>query len=356
MSQPALSLPSAGLQAIRGNLALDVSKKRVQAPVQQGPAPGDRWLAYGTVPLRMFLGLTFLYAGLQKISDPGFLQPGSSTYIGAQLQSFSTHSPIGFLIDVFALPVPQLTGVGVIGVELAIGALVLLGLATRWAAAAGALLSFVLFLTASWAIQPYFLGSDSIYAVAWITLVLVGDQGLLTVRPLLFGPPAVPAGRRAPLADAQRRRFLLQAGSAAVAAVWILALLPRSKFSAQQAGQGGGGTPAPGPTPVATPAGTRIGALADLQSQGFLNFTDPATGDPAVAVSLSGGGVVAFDAICTHAGCEVGYDTNLKLLACPCHGAEFDPAHQAAVVAGPAPTPLAPIALQVGADGGVYAA
>lgn len=322
--------------------------------MRQGPAPGDRWLLYGTVPLRMFLGVTFFYAGLQKISDPGFLQPGASTYIGTQLQGFSTHSPIGFLIDVFALPVPQLTGVGVIGAELAIGALVLLGLATRWAAAAGALLSFVLFLTASWTIQPYFLGSDSIYTVAWITLVLVGDQGVLTVRPLLFGPPAPsPSGRQA-LADMQRRRFLFQVGSAAVAAVWVLALLPRSRFSGSQANQGGGGTPAESPTPVASPTGTRIGALSDLQSQGFLNFTDPSTGDPAVAVSLSGGGVVAFDAICTHAGCQVAFDTNLKLLACPCHGAEFDPARRAAVVAGPAPTPLASIALQVGTDGGVY--
>ncbi|HUZ88073.1 MAG TPA: TQO small subunit DoxD [Candidatus Baltobacterales bacterium] len=332
-----------------------MSKKRVQAQVRHSPAPSDRWLIYGIVPLRMFLGLTFLYAGLQKISDPGFLQPGSSTYIGTQLLGFSTHSPIGFLLDVFALPVPQLTGVGVIGAELAIGALVLLGLATRWAAAAGAFLSFVLFLTASWTIQPYFLGSDSIYTVAWITLVLVGDQGVLTVRPLLFGVPSSSPSGRPPLADAQRRRFLLQMGSAAVAAVWVLALLPRSKLSASQLSQGGGGTPAPSPTPVASPTGTKIGALADLQSQGFLNFTDPATGDPAVAVSLSGGGVVAFDAVCTHAGCQVVYDTGQKLLACPCHGAEFDPSHGAAVVAGPAPTPLAAIAVQVGTDGGVYA-
>ena len=72
---------------------------------------------------------------------------------------------------------PQLAGIGVIAAELVIGVLVILGLATRWAAAAGALLSFVLFLTASWSVQPYFLGSDSIYTVAWITLVLVGDQG-----------------------------------------------------------------------------------------------------------------------------------------------------------------------------------
>jgi len=117
---------------------------------QRQAAPTDRWLAYGTVPLRFFLGATFVYAGLQKISDPGFLQPGASTYIGTQLQGFVAHSPIGFLIQLFALPVPQLTGLGVIAAELVIGGLVIFGLATRWAAAGGAVLSFVLFLTASY--------------------------------------------------------------------------------------------------------------------------------------------------------------------------------------------------------------
>jgi thiosulfate dehydrogenase [quinone] large subunit len=85
-----------------------------------------------------------------------------------------------------------------------------------------------------------------------------------------------------------------------------------------------------------------------------LTFTDPASGDPAVAVALSGGSVVAFDAICTHAGCQVAYDSSQRLLTCPCHGAAFDPSHSAAVVAGPAPTPLASIKVVLGADGGVY--
>jgi thiosulfate dehydrogenase (quinone) large subunit len=327
----------------------------MKRPAQQpGPARVDRLLLYGTVPLRMFLGVTFVYAGLQKISDPGFLQPGSSTYIGTQLQGFSTHSPIGFLIDAFALPVPQLAGIGVIVAELAIGALVLLGLATRWAAAAGALLSFVLFLTASWTIQPYFLGSDSIYTVAWITLTLVGDQGILSARPLLFGPTSPETGRRPSLADPGRRRLLLQAGGAAVALVWVLALLPRPRFT-PVAVQTTPSTPAPTPTPVASPTGTRIGAVADLRSQGFLNFTDPGTGDPGVVVSLTNGNVVAFDAVCTHAGCTVSYDSSQKLITCPCHGAAFDPANAAAVVAGPAPSPLPPIHVEVAADGGVYA-
>ena len=322
-------------------------------------SPPDRWVVYGTVPLRLFLGLTFVYAGLQKIADPGFLQPGSSTYIGTQLQAYAAHSPIGFLIDLFALPVPQLTGIAVIVTELAVGALVLLGVATRWAAAAGAVVNLVFFLTASWSVQPYFLGSDSIYAVAWITLVLVGDQGVLSLRPVLFGPPpARPGGRRA-VTDLSRRRLLLQMGAAAVGVIWVLGVLPRAKttFQAQSSGSPSPSTTpgsTPSPTAVATPTGTNIGALTDLRSSGFLNFTDPKTGDPGVAVALAGGSVVAFDAVCTHAGCTVAYDTGAKLLSCPCHGAQFDPAHGAAVVAGPAPSPLGAIPLQVGADGNVY--
>jgi thiosulfate dehydrogenase [quinone] large subunit len=330
-----------------------VAKKSARAAYQRpAPTAADRWLVYGTIPLRLFLGLTFIYAGLQKIADPGFLQPGSATYIGTQLQSFATHSPIGFLLDWLALPVPQLAGIGVIVTELVIGALVILGLATRWAAAAGALLSFVLFLTASWTVQPYFLGSDSIYTVAWITLALVGDQGVLSARPLFFTDRPASGGKTPAATDLARRRLLIQIGGAGVALVWVLALLPRTRGLIAATPSA---SPAGAPTPVASPTGTKIGALADLQSQGSLTFQDPTSGDPAVAVALTGGSVVAFDAVCTHGGCQVAYDSGQRLLVCPCHGAQFDPAHGAAVVAGPAPTPLASIRVQVGSDGGVYA-
>jgi thiosulfate dehydrogenase (quinone) large subunit len=238
----------------------------------------------------------------------------------------------------------------VIAAELTIGVLALLGLATRWAAAAGAVLSFVLFLTASWTVQPYFLGSDSVYTVAWITLLIVGDQGVLSVRRYFFASPARPYW-----ADPGRRRLLLQLGGAGVAVVWVLAILPRIRGASQASTATPTATPGATPSPVASPTGTRIGALSDLQSRGSLDFTDPASGDPAVAVALSGGSVVAFDAVCTHAGCQVAYDSSQRLLTCPCHGAAFDPSHGAAVVAGPAPTPLSPIKLVVGTDGGVYA-
>jgi thiosulfate dehydrogenase [quinone] large subunit len=322
------------------------------SPARTQPPASDRWVAYGILPLRLFLGATFVYAGLQKVFDPGFLEPGSTTYIGTQLQAYAAQSPLALLIDIFALPAPQLTGIGVIAAELAIGALAIAGLATRWAAAAGAVVNLVFFLTASWTVQPYFLGSDSIYAVAWITLAIIGDQGVFTARPLIFGTADARAGPRT-AADLERRRLLFQFGAAAVAAVWVLAVLPRGRHAGGAGAQPA--TPEASATPVTSPPGTRIGALTDIQSQGFLNFSDPKSGDPAVAVALPGGTVVAFDAVCTHAGCQVSFDAGQKLLACPCHGALFDPAHGAAVISGPAPTPLPPIPVQVGPDGGVYA-
>ena len=325
-----------------------------KAPRQQAPATTDRWVIYSTVPLRLFLGLTFVYAGLQKIADPEFLDPTAPTYIGAQLQSFTTTSPISFLIEWLALPVPQLTGIGVVGAELAIGALVILGVATRWAAAGGALINFVFFLTASWAVQPYFLGSDSIYTVAWITLALVGDQGVLTAR-RIFAPQPAGGVKTQTAADPGRRRLLVQLGSAGVAVVWVLALLPRTRHVGASEPTGTGPSPDASPSASPTPTGKKVGTLAQLRSRGSFTFTDPTSGDPAVAVSLAGGSIVAFDSVCTHAGCPVSYDSGQRLLICPCHGAEFDPAHQAAVVAGPAPTPLSPINLQVGSDGGIYA-
>jgi len=334
-----------------------LSKKKGQRKVvpQPGLAAGpasNQWLAYSTLPLRFFLGVTFIYAGLQKIADAGFLQPGSSTYIGTQLQAYGAHSPIGFFVQAFGLATPQLTGIVVIVAELAIGILVTAGVATRWAAAGGALINFVFFLTASWSVQPYFLGSDSIYTVAWITLALAGDQGILTARPLLFGDAARQPERPV---DLQRRRLLLQLGGAAVAVVWVLSVLPRTRPSSAAAQPAATPSSAPtSPAAGATPTGTRIGAVSDLQSRGFLNFTNPSNGDPAVAV-LVPGGVVAFDAVCTHAGCPVNYDTSQKLLVCPCHGASFDPANTAAVVNGPALTPLPPIRVAEASDGGVYA-
>ena len=309
--------------------------------------------------LRAFLGATFVYAGAQKLADPNFLHAGTLDYIGQQLTSFAQGSPIAPVLRTLA-HFPVLTGIGIALIEIAVGMGTLLGIAPVTAAAVGLAVNVILFLSATWHVHPYFLGSDSIYTVAWITLALVGDMGVWTARPLIFGPSR--ASTRAPSMDDGRRRLLIQIAGATAAVVWVLAVLPRPH-------RGSAATPVPSsPTPATTPtsapsttatppaAGTKIGSAADLRASGFLNFTDPKTGDPAVVVQLSGGTVAGYDAVCTHAGCTVQYDSTQKVLTCPCHGAVFDPARGAQVLQGPAPTPLAAIKVEVASDGNVYTA
>lgn len=109
---------------------------------------------------------------------------------------------------------------------------------------------------------------------------------------------------------------------------------------------GGATSPAPLPTPAA-PGGPVIGKLADFKKHGAIDFTDPTSGDPGVLVKLSDGKIVAFDAVCTHAGCTVGFDSPSGLLLCPCHGAAFDPSQGAAAVAGPTNQPLTPLPITI---------
>ncbi|HUZ83553.1 MAG TPA: TQO small subunit DoxD, partial [Gaiellales bacterium] len=129
------------------------------------------------LPLRIFLGVTFVYAGFQKLADPNFLEPGKPTYIGTQLHGFAAGTPGGFLLRWFAEPFPALSGLGVAVIEIGIGLLVGFGLFTRWAAVGGLALNMLLYLTASWNTYPYFLGSDIVFVFAWLPFVLAGAAG-----------------------------------------------------------------------------------------------------------------------------------------------------------------------------------
>ncbi|MGI8712782.1 MAG: TQO small subunit DoxD, partial [Solirubrobacteraceae bacterium] len=133
-----------------------------------------RRLGWALFPVRLFLGITFIYGGIQKLSDPGFLHAGAPTYIGTQLRGFANGTPGGFLLRAFAIPHPALAGVGVALLEIAVGLLVTAGLLTRAAATVGLLLNLLLFLTNSWHTYPYFLCSDIVFVVAWLPLALVG--------------------------------------------------------------------------------------------------------------------------------------------------------------------------------------
>ncbi|HUC73422.1 MAG TPA: Rieske (2Fe-2S) protein [Stellaceae bacterium] len=73
---------------------------------------------------------------------------------------------------------------------------------------------------------------------------------------------------------------------------------------------------------------------------------DPAGFDSATR-ERAADGVVAYSAICPHAGCDVTqWGAGAQRLECPCHYSQYDPKAGAAVVAGPSPRPLPALPLK----------
>ncbi|MEA2461859.1 MAG: thiosulfate dehydrogenase (quinone) large subunit, partial [Actinomycetota bacterium] len=259
--------------------------------------------------LRGFLGITFTYAGVQKLSDPGFLSASSPTYIGTQLTGFARGSPIAWLLHPM-MHFPVAIGLAVVVAELAVGLGTLIGVAPLTMAVGGSLISVLLWLSATWHIHPYFLGSDSVYAVAWVALAI----GVWELR----------SSRIPTLADASEsaetsvdRRAFLRSGVLAGAIVAIGAAakifardsLPVAALDQQApAGSSAAATPK-----APTVQGQEVANLKDLVIGKPQGFTD-AGGQPAVVMRLSDTEVVAYSRVCTHAGCIVDYDSTSKLL------------------------------------------
>ena len=314
--------------------------------------------ATALLPLRLFLGGTFVYAGIQKLSDPGFLHSEAPTYIGTQLHGFADGTPGGLLLEP-AVSHPELAGVAVALLEIAIGVLVLLGFLTRIAAAAGLALNLVLFLTASWHTSPYFLGSDIVFVFAWLPLVLSGADGQPTIRDVLARRslalrPAVVGGREIALPELRRDRALSRRAllthvlgltallTAVTAAVSTLA---RGSFQASaharpRSARGG-----------ASGEAADLGAASGVAPGEALPYTDPTTGRPAIVVRSDDGELFALGATCTHAGCELGYGQGR--LNCPCHSSTFD-IRTGVPERGPARAPL-PTAAVTESDGHIQA-
>jgi rieske iron-sulfur protein len=119
-----------------------------------------------------------------------------------------------------------------------------------------------------------------------------------------------------------------------------------------------------GPSPTALSPGDVSGAplLAwPMQPEGVVRSgsrlnkivlvrLDPATLKGATQ-ARSADGVVAYSAICPHAGCEVnGWVAEQSILECPCHNSRYDPSDAAAIVDGPTTRALAALPLKI-ADG-----
>ena len=264
------------------------------------------WATQNRAPrlLRVFLGATFIYAGWDKASDPGFLTQGEPTYIGTQLAAFAANSPIDFLLNRI-LDQATYVGIFVMLAEFAVGIATLLSVAPATAAFGGLLISVTLWLASSFYTTPYFLAGDSAYAVMWLAYLL-----------LLIG------NRRMPATNFQRRSVMRTAivGALAVAATFAGRALPKSSAAVKASTKG---------------KGKQIIKVAELPVGKTFNFVHSAQGVPAILFRTKTG-VFAYSAICTHQGCSVAYKSSTKKLICPCHAAQFDPFANAKVVSGPA--------------------
>ncbi len=395
-------------------------------------APPPRALAlsgWALVPLRAFLGVTFSFAGLQKLANPNFFNANSPSSIQAQLIASIRISPLhellGHLLR-FAGPI----GVMIALAELAVGLGTILGLWTRVAAAGGMVLAFTLFLTVSFHSSPYYTGADIVFVFAWIPLILAGSGGVLSLDGVIaaraahehdLGPPTIvpvrfalvqqvcghyendsckaKSGRRCDVQgcpflmadpggsgktvlerglDGVDRRTIVLGGAAAAAVVVAagtaaglgravggakspksdnVSLAPPRPGASAASGSGTTTTASPSTTaPSSSPpsttvrAGTPIGQASQVPVGGAASFNDPKTGDPSLVLQLSKGRFVAYDAVCPHAGCTVGYSSSANLIVCPCHGSEFDP-NTGAVVSPPASHGLGVIHVAVDANG-----
>lgn len=307
----------------------------------------------GVLLLRGYLGVTFVYAGAQKLSDPHFLASGGPGSLHDTMGALAGVGPLGGTVSDLASHA-VLIGWIVAVAELSIGIAALAGLAGRLAAGCGALLVIGFWLTINWSIKPFYQNPDPAYAAAWGALLLTGTGPLSVDRwrtefdlrddagAAVSGPSALrrlaefagfveedidaPMSRRSAL-----RSFAAVAGLAAATALAAAASRFARASGVSAAAKGGGQV-------------TRL-PLDSVPVGGAL-VVGRHSNAPVWVVRPSERDLVAYSGICTHANCRVEFYAPRFELDCPCHGSRFD-ARTGAVVVGPAtrPLPRVPLAL-----------
>lgn len=340
------------------------------------------------LPLRLFLGVSFIAASLYKLMDPEFFAPGTVGYIGTQLQGFAEGSPIGGFLTTVAVPNAILFGIMVVAGEIAIGLGTVFGLFSRLAAIFGMLLSLTFWLSATWQVTPFFYGADLPFAVGWLVLALASPHPVLSLDGLIKRWQSQQNTRSAaPTIHPDRRRFITVAGATLATGVatgiaWDNTLKAKPVASPTAANPTPApvaktapatATPAPSPTteapaitsPSPTPAdrptpspsaqqsGTVIASLNSLPAGSAIMFLTPNTNQHAILIHEDDGTVKAFSSICTHQGCVVNFSASTQSLICPCHGSQFD-IKTGAVLRRPANRPLESYPIQIDANGNVH--
>lgn len=128
------------------------------------------------------------------------------------------------------------------------------------------------------------------------------------------------------------RRTLVHIGGVSAAGAGALLLAACTPEGAGTSGGGSGN------------GGTATVALSSIPVGGAVSAQLGST--PIVVSQPSAGTVVAFSAVCTHAGCTVAPQG--QEFDCPCHGSRFD-GKTGDVIQGPASTPLTKLTTTVSA-------
>ncbi|MHB2027311.1 MAG: Rieske 2Fe-2S domain-containing protein [Acidimicrobiales bacterium] len=378
-------------------------------------APVRAWALseWALVPLRVFIGATFTYAALQKLANPNFFNPASPISIQSQIRAAAHTSPIHLVLTHLASSATLVGWIIAIG-ELAVGIGTLIGLWTRVAALGGLLISLSLFLTVSFHASPYFTGADIVFFFAWTALLIAGGGSRLSIDGLVASRVAHEHGRTGaqivpiPFTTVQELCGHFQKGTcdareglacdaahcpvllgevlaSAVTDEVATTMHRRSVVLASVAGVGAvsvafvagavdavtgrmiNDAPAPSgedlalslndalksPSNEPAPAGKLLGAASEVPLNEAASFVIPSNGDPGIAIHTDAGGFVAYNAICPHMGCTVGYSSSSKVIVCPCHGSQFQVA-TGAVIEGPAPHGLTKLSIVEGANGNLY--
>ncbi len=283
---------------------------------QKGIADSWRAQSWAIRVLRAWLSFTWIYAGWDKATDSGFLTKGATGFIGDQLIGFSTNSPVSWLFNNLSENAIAV-GIFVIFSEFAIGLATLLWIAPTTAAFGGFLTSIILWLASTFYVSPFFLASNTAYAVLWLVyfLTLVGNRRTVDV--------------------ALDRRGAIRIGTLSVAA--IASALVGKTFAK-----------------VSENSATTVSGSSQIIKLTKINVGEThqfalSNGMPAILFRTKTG-VFAYSATCTHQGCTVAYESTKKSLYCPCHGAEFDPFKNGGVIAGPTRDALPTVKVKITGD------
>ena len=104
--------------------------------------------------------------------------------------------------------------------------------------------------------------------------------------------------------------------------------------------------------PETDPSGVALPTTKLIRNGSRLNKVLLVRLDPATLVGTTreraADGVVAYSAICPHAGCEVsGWIDDQKIIECTCHNSKYDPREGVAIIEGPTTRGLAALPLKI---------